>query len=289
MKVVRISDGLGNQMFQYAFARKIQLLNKDNVYLDIRFLNNEDIKLRGIDSHIISNYGVRTFGLDMYNIVLPIADKKVLRKWDYVWNDRNALRIFSDISEEGLFFRRYYEEGKTELKVDCLLPAYYNGYFFNLKYYDDIRSLLLKEFTLRDKIRLPRHLGYILKNDNTIGVHIRRGDFLRVNRDISEKGYYKKALGYITNKVYNPTYLVFSDDIEWVKYNMHFGEKTVYVSDMGFRDYEELMIMKHCRHNIIANSTFSYWAGYLNINPGKIVVCPKGWKTETIPIDWVKV
>jgi hypothetical protein len=120
-------------------------------------------------------------------------------------------------------------------------------------------------------------------------VHIRRGDFLRVNRDISEKGYYKKALEYITDKVSNPTYLVFSDDIEWVKDNMHFEEKTIYVSDMGFRDYEELMIMKHCRHNIIANSTFSYWAGYLNNNPGKIVVCPKGWKTETIPEDWVRM
>jgi hypothetical protein len=110
-----------------------------------------------------------------------------------------------------------------------------------------------------------------------------------LNRDISHKDYYPKAITFIKDKIDNPTFLVFSDDVEWVKKNMEIGERVIYVSDMGFKDYEELAIMKHCRHNIIANSTFSYWAAYLNANPDKIVICPKRWKSEIIPSEWRKI
>ncbi len=91
----------------------------------------------------------------------------------------------------------------------------------------------------------------------------------------------------IEAKVENPIYLFFSDDIAWVKENIRTKGKAVYISDMGFRDYEELAIMKHCKYNIIANSTFSYWAAYLNSHPDKIVICPRHWKSNIIPKDWV--
>ena len=87
----------------------------------------------------------------------------------------------------------------------------------------------------------------------------------------------------------NPVYLVFSDDIKWVKEHIKIDARKIYVSEMNFSDFQELTIMRYCKHNIIANSTFSYWAAYLNNNPEKIVICPRRWKKGIIPKEWISV
>lgn len=74
-----------------------------------------------------------------------------------------------------------------------------------------------------------------------------------------------------------------------MKQNINIHYENILVSDMGFKDYEEFTIMKHCRNNIIANSTFSYWAAYLNSNFNKLVICPKNWRSATIPNEWVRI
>ena len=92
----------------------------------------------------------------------------------------------------------------------------------------------------------------------------------------------------IEELVSDPIYLVFSDDIDWVKKHLKINGTVIYISDMGYKDYEEFTIMKHCRHDIIANSTFSYWAAYLNQNQGKNVIYPKTWeKHDIIPDGWI--
>jgi hypothetical protein len=74
-----------------------------------------------------------------------------------------------------------------------------------------------------------------------------------------------------------------------VENNLKIDGNVIFVSTLGFKDYEEIMIMKHCKHNIIANSTYSYWGAYLNSNPHKIVVCPRFWGAEIIPDEWIKI
>lgn len=290
MNVVKISDGLGNQMFQYAFARKMQLDTRRDVWLDVRFINNEDAVVRKEENHYqMRRNDFRQYGLDKFQIQLPIADEHVLKYWWYLLEDGFFQNRIYAMAKKGLWFWKYCDEDFSKISMGSFLPMYYKGYFFNLKYYDDIKKILQREFVLKDKIHLPFELKEILKNNNTVSLHVRRGDFLRLNRDISQKGYYSKALDIMSQKTGLLTILVFSDDIEWVKNNIKIEQKVIYVSDMGFHDYEELAIMKHCRHNIIANSTFSYWAAYLNANPNKIVICPKHWKTEIIPKEWISL
>lgn len=291
MNIIKISDGLGNHMFQYAFARKLQIDTGKRVYLDTRFINNEDIVARQEDRHQSKKNSYREYGLDKFKIKLNKADDNMLKRWKYLTSDGMMQSQIYKMAKIGVWPWRYYDEtlAGARSQYTYFFPTYYKGYFFHLKYYDDIRPILQKEFVLSEKIRIFPLLKKVLQKQNTVSIHVRRGDFLRLNRDISQKVYYPKALVCMSNKVPNPCYLVFSDDIEWVKSNIEFTGSPIYISEMGFQDYEELMIMKHCKHNIIANSTFSYWAAYLNSNPNKVVICPKRWKTDIIPKDWISL
>lgn len=277
MDIVRISDGLGNQMFQYAFARKWNIMTGHRVYLDTRFMNNEDLFAKGRNPQLKGKLAQREYGLSHFKTVLPEANGEVLSRLEnlYQWFGRYQ-------AEDEKFYDTVFQ------KKGCL-PAYYQGYFFDLRYYDDIRGVLQHEFSLKERIKQPCELRKILKRENTVSVHIRRGDFLKLNRDISGSGYYERAFAYTKEKIASPYYLIFSDDMEWVKANMDIPGEKLFVSGMGFADYEELTIMKHCKHNIIANSTFSYWAAYLNANEGKTVVCPKRWRKSTIPEEWISM
>lgn len=277
MDIVRISDGLGNQMFQYAFARKWNIMTGHRVYLDTRFINNEDLFARGRNPQLKGRLAHRKYGLSEFKTALPTAKEELLSHGEklYQWFGRHK-------SEDENFYEAVFQN-----KVK--LPAYYQGYFFDLRYYDDIRPLLQHEFSLKEKRKLPAELRKILARENTVSVHIRRGDFLKLNRDISGSGYYERAFACMGERVFSPFYLIFSDDVDWVKANMEIPGKKLFVSGMGFADYEELTIMKHCKNNIIANSTFSYWAAYLNANPKKAVVCPKGWRLRTIPKEWIGI
>ena len=293
MNVVRISDGLGNQMFQYAFARKISILTEKKVYLDTRFINSEDLVKTGNDIYFRSKLGHRKYGLLHFRISLPTVDEKTIAHWKYLQKSNYIDKALFGLSIMNRWIWKYQNEGLnfdgelSEFKLD--LPTYYQGYFFDLKYYDDIKGILQHEFSLREKIKVPRDLRAVLNSENTISLHVRRGDFLKLNRDISSSEYYDKAIEFMENKIDRPVYLVFSDDIDWVNENMDIPGKKIVVSSMGFKDYEELTIMKHCQHNIIANSTFSYWGAYLNSHKNKIVVCPKYWKRNIVPPEWIKL
>ena len=292
MNVVRISDGLGNQMFQYAFARKISILTGKKVYLDTRFVNNEDFIKSGNNIFHRNKLGYREYGLSHFKIVLPLADEKIVSHWKYLKQDNCVDKAFYGLSLMNKWIWKYKKE---DLNFDGALPkfkwdfpAYYQGYFFDLNYYDDIWPLLKREFSLKQKIKLSSDLHAVLNDENTVSLHVRRGDFLRLNRDISSSGYYDKAIKYVESQIDRPVYFIFSDDINWVNKNMDIPRKKIFVSSMGFQDYEELIIMKHCKHNIIANSTFSYWGAYLNDNEDKIVVCPRNWRSRIIPKSWRK-
>ena len=292
MNVVRISDGLGNQMFQYAFARKISILTGKKVYLDTRFINNEDMVQNGNNAYFRDKLGHREYGLMHFNISLPVADEKIMSQWKYLQQSNYVDKFFYGFSLMNKWIWQYQNEelnfnGKLS-KFRLAFPTYYQGYYFDMKYYDDIKGILQHEFSLKKKIKLPPDFRAILSNENTVSLHVRRGDFLKLNRDISSSGYYDKAVKFVESQIDRPVYLIFSDDIDWVNNNMEISGEKIFVSSMGFRDYEELTIMKHCKHNIIANSTFSYWGAYLNDNEDKIVVCPKNWRSQIIPKNWSK-
>lgn len=294
MNIIRISDGLGNQMFQYAFARKMQLESNEKIYLDTRFINNEDIRKRGELNNILQKSAQRKYGLSNFKVMIPIANRSVLWRWNYLEQNNRWERLLYELGQNNLWYWQYKDE-LDEILADISIEkqlqrsTYYRGYFFDLQYYDSIKDILQKEFKPKYPIKIPSVLKKVLQGDQTISIHIRKGDFTRLNRDISNMSYYPSAMEIMQQHLESPVYLIFSDDIEWVKQNMKIPANKIYVSEMGFKDYEELTIMKHCKHNIIANSTFSYWAAYLNSNSDKIVIAPQKWKTKIIPKEWIVI
>lgn len=293
MKIVRIWEGLGNQMFQYAYARYVQEHTGEKVFLEGRRMfrsafQNEDLSVE------------RRCCVQHFCIKVKFIKPKYLVKWNYLEQNSIYQKIkfqlacknigkYIFLSDANSMFM-YHEEF---VKMDK--HAYVMGHFFHRDYIEPIRDLLLEEFQLKNSLVIADDMKQIFNNRETVSIHIRRGDYLyaecaqTINKEMQKKKYYQKAIKYIANKIDNPFFLIFSDDIEWVKNNFSCPYPKMYMSDKGYKDYEELILMSMCKHNIIANSTFSFWGAWLNQNPEKIVMVPKHWMPSIVPKEWIQI
>lgn len=289
MIVVKISDGLGNQLFQYAYARTLQTKVKQQIYLDISDINR--ISYRESKAGKITRLcDMREYQLNHFCITLPIIDEENKLK---IFKRRPITRRFFRYCDELRLLPTVYMDetvcNERGFSYSKWQNYYVEGFFFNKKYYEKESNLLMNEFRLKEKIIVSEKIQKILTDKNTVSLHIRRGDFLKLGHDISKSNYYDKAIKYIESNLWSPFLFVFSDDTEWVKDNMRFNSEHLFISDQGFSDCEELILMSMCKNNIIANSTFSYWGAWLNPNKEKIVVSPRGWRQKIIPDTWVQL
>jgi hypothetical protein len=176
-----------------------------------------------------------------------------------------------------------------------------DGYFQSYKYFQDIREVLLRDFFfpgLDENNSLIENS--IVKSINSVSIHFRRSDYLMekvidVHGVLSEE-YYSTAVNLINKIVPNSHFFIFSDDIKHVKDNYSFENATFIEGNNGTDSWKDLYLMSKCKNNIIANSTFSWWAGWLNINPSKIVIAPKKWfnnkdlnNDNLIPQNWIQI
>lgn len=291
MIVVRIWEGLGNQMFQYAYARALHergyrvALDLDKAYESNYYKNRRE--------------AVRKNAIQKFNITLPVMRVEKCSRYNFLARNTLKDRIIFWLSERGLWPVTYYREKEAGYKkmLRCV-PRYGNYYlqgtFQSESYFEDIRSVLLGEFTLRNEVVLSDELKALLEKKNTVSIHIRRGDYVKFNHALNIY-YYKKAMAEIKKHIKNPVFLVFTDDVSWVRENLVFDDPCMYVCEMGeFHDYEELIIMSRCTNQIISNSTFSWWGAWLNVNEDKIVIAPKVWcgcekQNELNRKDWIIV
>jgi len=265
MIIVKIIGGLGNQMFQYAYAKALQERGYE-VKIDISAF--ESYKLHG------------GYQLDKYKIDLETSIKKENDKFY-----KNSI-ISKILRRVDLDFSKKIEE-KSLLFDSNLLSVeddnYIEGYFQSEKYFRDIREILLKQFIINQEVsNYTKELENQIKNSqNSCSLHIRRGDFVNTT-NISLHGtcaveYYKNAMKFLESKVENLNHFIFSDDIEWVKENLAI-ENAIYVDSKERRlPHEDIYLMGLCYYNIIANSSFSWWGAWLNQNEAKIVIAPKRW------------
>lgn len=185
---------------------------------------------------------------------------------------------------------REYELGEFNIKAEFAKPDFrprLKGYWQNEKYFKDIRPILLKDFTLKKKTKNFLKFKKLISGVNSVSIHVRRGDYVKRKvtgnyHGVLDLDYYRQAVEIIRKKVKKPRFFVFSDDPTISNFS-------------GLTNSEELILMSLCKHQIIANSSFSWWGAWLNRNPAKIVIAPQRWfrakidDFEIVPQPWIKL
>ena len=266
MVVVNFIGGLGNQMFQYVFYEKLKTLFPD-VKIDVtsfcgykNYYNPNGYELK------------KVFGLD-----LPIASIKEIRRLKAdSWNKFRRLKEKILGYPDSIY---YQPEGHTLIN-DYRDNVHYRGVWMNLHYFPKDYSSIQRKFvfsTIVDKSN--EQCLEEIKNRNSVAVHIRRGDYTNnpMYGSICNEAYYREAIKKIEEEIEDPFFYFFSDDPEWVK--VHYSSPNMTVVDWNNREnsFMDMFLMSEAKHNIIANSTFSWWGAFLNKNPSKIVIGPSFW------------
>ena len=290
-KVVKLKGGMGNQMFQYAFAKLIQNLSCADVKLDYTAFEsiNDVIRIPKIQKLNISLKPICPNELKYYH-KLPYTP--------YSLNNFYKIKIIL----EQLINSEYYFEFSCRYKNPSyiLQNSYFDGYWQSWKYVSPIKLILKEEFTPKEKLSTAANqIINEIQNTNSVFVGIRRGDYVTSWRTRWEYGsfsekYYLNAMNYICQHVDNPIFFIFSNDIDWVKCNMNFSHFNIrYREQNQLDDFEEFFLMKSCKHGIIANSTYYWWVAWLIENMNKIIIAPQKWFANGAPISivppsWIK-
>lgn len=291
---VRLMGGLGNQMFQYAIARELANLHHTDVVMDQIFFEN----IAEVDTP-------RYYELDCFKLQANFLDlnKRPVENPEVAYQGkRGRLRQLQHQLAGNSW--HIYREPHHNFDPNALKQpnkTYLIGYWQTEKYFADIRPTILADFSFRDEpTRKNQQLLKAIAQSPSVSIHVRRGDYIsnpNANKfhGTKDTAYYQTALQAVLKKVKNPHLFVFSDDPEWCKQNLRFKQPTTYVEG-NKKGYEDMRLMMHCDHNIIANSSFSWWAAWLNTNPEKIVVAPKQWFNDptvnvgdVLPKSWLKV
>ncbi|MEK7553983.1 MAG: alpha-1,2-fucosyltransferase [Patescibacteria group bacterium] len=289
MIITKLIGGLGNQMFQYAVARHLAL--KNNVELKLDKTGFETYKLHAYGLHHLNIEEV--FATQKEVAAFRIYKKREGKMW-FLYN-----RLIADptryVSERSFNF------DPSILKLSA--PVYLDGFWQSERYFKGIESIIRDEFTIKELlVGKNRKMTDAISNSTAVSMHIRRADYVTnptVNawHGTCDSEYYARAVSTIVQTIADPHFFIFSDDMEWARQNIILDHPVTYVDHNDARtNYEDLRLMSRCKHNIIANSSFSWWGGWLNNNPGKIVISPKNWfKTpkmdvrDLVPDTWVKL
>lgn len=290
MIIVRISGGLGNQLFQYAFGQYVA----KKIYTDVLYDIQTELK--------INNFTTRTLALLNFNLKLNIATEKDISKMRYFQKgsfqriERKLTQLYPLINRKYKVEKNFHGESIMDVRDNC----YYDGYWQSYEYLDFDESFLKSHIVLdcnlvKDKAGLITEIS----NSQSVSIHIRRGDYIsiKVNATIfhlCSLDYYFNAINYMNSLFTDIRYYIFSDDIEWTK--LHFKGNQYHFMEAN-APFEDLYFMSKCKHNIIANSTFSWWGAWLNENPNKIIIAPKQWYVEKlnymsdklIPNTWIRI
>ena len=284
MIIIKLNGGLGNQLFQYSLGRKLSIKNSDVFKLDLSDFTKDN---------------PRSYSLGEFNIIENFASDEDINKIKKsgVWKLVDKLKPYckrSTIKYKG------YDFDPNILKLSG--NFYLDGYWQSEKYFQNIENMIRKEITLKKSLS-SKYTELIdkIKNSDSVSVHIRRGDYLsdKISKiyAMCPIEYYYKAIEKITGHYPNPHFFIFSDDINWVKQNLNIPYPKIFVSgENEIKNYEELILMSLCKHNIIANSSFSWWGAWLNKNTDKIVISPDKWfndkignAKDLIPKNWIKL
>lgn len=257
--VVRISGGLGNQLFQYCFAKYLEEKLHEKIVLDCsNYLRDKNRQF------VLGNF------LDEYLAI------NVAQEWlyyiRYILSRRYGFDCLNYVSDDSFVFDEdIYKKG-----------YYFAGYWQNIKYFDSLKCELKKSLQYKKKLTSSqKSMIEKMRDSESVAVHVRRGDYLSSQyNDIYElvdERYYKRAVESLENRIDNIVLFLFSDDVKWCKQAFK-NYNGVYINEIsGGDDIIEFELMRNCKHFIIANSTYSWWASYLGADEKSIKIAPSRW------------
>lgn len=290
MIILNLKDGLGNQLFEYAYALNLQ-----------RMYPNEEIV---VNPYIYRKKSYKGYSFPYFKLSKRIKEvEPAKQQWWYfcflfkliagmgfrIWKlSKNGRKYISStmlrkLGERGLYVSfapfAYYDLPKSSKTV-----KYIHGNFEHIHYVDAVKEQLAEELMVHLPIS-ETDQAYIkeFEQSESVCVHIRRGDYLSPQwkaLNVCTFQYYNRAINYFAERYPAAIFYVFSntpEDIRWIKENYHFDNPNICYVTYGSPDYEEFRLMMSCKHFIISNSTFSWWAAYLGRNLQKIIVAPEIW------------
>ncbi len=288
MPTIKLQWWLGNQMFQYAIAYRLSRDFDEPIILDSYYLESRYM----FASWTFRHYELWVFSLSRNSISLLASFSRFIHP-EIFWRLRLLYHRKKYIKDR---WGRYIENFPRNAYLDW----WFSSYLYFEKYENEIRHIF--QVTTPITFENQKVLDTIkLIPQKSVSIHIRRGDYVTLAGAnkwhwVCSIDYYEKAIAYIREKIDNPVFFIFSDDIAWCRENIQLPEwvTAYYIDHNGSAGHEDLRLMYSCDHHIIANSSFSWWWAYLGKNPERIVVAPKKWlqtdtfnPTDLIPPTWI--
>ena len=281
MIIIKAQGGIGNQMFQYALYRKFQRMGYevsiDDSYYSIKSMHEGFVLntvFKNLDININRKLPVFYKIFMRYGFIKKFYKKinrKIVNDFDL---EKNMLEIFSNPDNK-----------------------YFDGYWHNLIYYNDIFEIIKSDFQFdySDPI-IPNEILLNIKHTQSVGIHIRRGDYINnaLYKDICTIDYYLKAIKYVSSIHTNSRFYFFSDDIEWCEHNFKNINNSTFIKSKKNKSYVDMILMSNCKSMIISNSTFSWWGAFLNLNNDAIIISPvkfnnKELKSKLVLENWITI
>lgn len=302
MICLEIRERIGNQLFQYAFARKMAEKYSDTLAINFDAIYDRNSVEEGW-VNVLPYFHTQPYELyrnnrySLYQKIIIYLIRHKLAKLDDIEGNNYLMRIEGLINRLGIFFLI---DGYCEFKEPYrfVKDKILIGYFQSVKYFNDIDDVIKNEFVPKqEKIKENAYLYKLMSETESVCVSIRRGDYLSAieinNVYICNEKYFSDAIQKIQQLLSNPVLFIFSDEIEWVKENMQFPGEVYYESGKD-PVWEKLRLMSHCKHFIISNSTFSWWAQHLSQYSEKKVIAPSIWRKDGRKVDiyednWVTI
>jgi hypothetical protein len=289
--ITRLKGGLGNQLFQYAAGFRLAAVRNVELKLDLSEFDNRKYRTpRSYELVVFEITAEHAAARDIASI--STSSRRSIRRW--------LPERFRSHSSTAVFERQFQFDPEVLSLPDGVIM---DGYWQSERYFAEVADLVREEFSFKQPAAGKNvDVAAEISACNAVSLHVRRGDYAADAVAMSTHGvcpldYYYRAVEYVTERVSEPVFFLFSDDPDWVRENLKLSGPVSLVDHNGAdAGSEDLRLMSRCAHHIIANSTFSWWGAWLNPSPKKIVVAPKQWfaddsldTSDLLPSNWVKL